>query len=147
MATACGYKPVNLVNHLTILKEEDGGDVTDAELSSQIIVLLYIALADIDLTIVSLSQLFNNGSDHTAGTTPCSPEIHYQRQIASLQTRKVLICNCYFHCFQYLKVNTKFIMFSANNMPLIDTIVETIGFLDIIDQRMTHIDATGLTAE
>ena len=46
----------DLVNHLTVLEEEDGGDVTDAELSSQIIILLYIALADHDLTVVGACQ-------------------------------------------------------------------------------------------
>ena len=44
------------VNHLTILEEQDGRDVTNTKLSCQILTLLNIALSNGDATIVLFSQ-------------------------------------------------------------------------------------------
>ena len=42
----------DLVDELTVLDEEDGGDVADTEAAGQLLVTVYIALADDGLTLV-----------------------------------------------------------------------------------------------
>ena len=70
----CAYQLANL---LSVLEEQDGGDVADAELYCQLFVLLDVAFADDDLAVILLGKFADDRSQHAARTAPCCPEIYY----------------------------------------------------------------------
>ena len=86
-----------LVNELTVLEEQDGGDVAHAKLNGKILFLVNIAFSYHDAAIVVICQLGDDGAYHAAGSTPRSPQVDNHRQGAILQALKILTCDCYFH--------------------------------------------------
>ena len=71
-----------LVDQLTSLEEEDGGDVTHSKLDGDIVVLVYVALAYEDASIVVGSEFTDDGTHHAARTAPGCPKVYTQRQFA-----------------------------------------------------------------
>lgn len=86
-----------LVDELSILEEEDGGDVAHAELNGDVVVLVDVALADDDAAVVIIGEFADDGSYHAAGATPGCPEVNYEGQRARKITLKIVVCDCYFH--------------------------------------------------
>ena len=69
-----------LAYEFATLEEEDCRDVAYAILGSNVVVLLYVALAYNNLAVVFLGELRNDRSNHAARTAPCSPKVNYQWQ-------------------------------------------------------------------
>ena len=88
------------VDQLATLEEKDGGNVANAKLDSNIVVLVDIALAYNDTSVVVGSQFADDGTHHAARTAPRCPEVYNQRQLAIAIALKVLVGDCYFHFFQ-----------------------------------------------
>lgn len=80
----------HLVDDLSPLDEEDGGDVAYAEATWQIIVLVDVALADDYLAFVFLGELFDEWTYHLAGTAPSGPKVYDYGFVASGERVKVL---------------------------------------------------------
>ena len=68
-----------LVDHLSVLKEEDGGNIANAVFGYNGVVLVYVDLTDGDTASVFLGQFIDDGADHAAGTTPFGPKVKYYR--------------------------------------------------------------------
>ena len=66
-----------LIDQFAILEEEDGGDVADAILSSQVLILLDVTLSNGNLSVELTGQLGNHWAYHAAGSAPCSPKVNY----------------------------------------------------------------------
>ena len=66
-----------LIHHLAVFEEEDGGDVADAILSDNGVVLVHIDFADGDAAVVFFGQLVDDGAYHAAGATPLCPKVEH----------------------------------------------------------------------
>ena len=97
----CAYE---LVDELSILKEEDGWNVAHAELDGDVVVLVDVALAHYDATIIVVGEFADDGTYHAAGAAPGSPEVYNEGQRAREVALKVVVGDCYFHvvCFDWL---------------------------------------------
>ena len=76
---------------LTILEEKDGGDRHYAIFHSEVILLLYVILADNGFPLI----LLNDGSHTHARTTPCGPEVDDYGLTRSDNLMYVLIGKCH----------------------------------------------------
>ena len=64
---------------LTVLQEDERGDVLHAVTSGESASLVYVHLAYLGHAGHLGSDLVNDGGDHAAGAAPCSPEVHQYR--------------------------------------------------------------------
>ena len=64
------------INQFTVLNEDEGGDVHDAELHGNVAVLVGVALADHSFALKFGGDLLHDGGDAPAGAAPGCPEIN-----------------------------------------------------------------------
>src|SRR5690242_6969128 len=79
-----GLEPDDLADLLAVLEDEEGRDAPDAVLGGCAWIVVRVELAELDLTVVLLSELVDDGSDHATRATPGGPEVDEDR-LVSLQ--------------------------------------------------------------
>ncbi len=99
-----------LVDELTILKEQDSRDIAYTILHGDILIGLDVALADDDLAVILVGKFLHDRTYHTARTAPCGPQINDKRLVAILQLLEII--SCYFYCHNYFPFSL-FVIFCA----------------------------------
>jgi hypothetical protein len=89
-----------LIDHLTVLDEDDGRDVPDAKLHADVAVQIDVDLANHCAAVVVVRQFFYDRSDHAARTTPLGPKVDDNGLIAfQCELFEVRIGKFYSHDF------------------------------------------------
>jgi hypothetical protein len=71
-----GLQAHGLLDHLTALEEQQGGDGADSELTGQVLIVVDVDLGDLGLAGVFGGQLVENRTEHLARAAPLGPKIH-----------------------------------------------------------------------
>ena len=85
------------IDEFTVLNKHKRGDVHDAELHSDVAVLVGVALADHGLAFKFSGDLLHDGSDAPARAAPSCPKINDDQFVALNQGFKIFIVNCSCH--------------------------------------------------
>ena len=81
-------------NHLALTVEEnDAGNAADLELHGEVFVFFNIALADVYLAFVLLSQFFDGGTESFARTAPSGPKVDDEGLAALQQLLEISACD------------------------------------------------------
>ena len=65
-----------LFHDLAVLDEQEGRDGTDTELGGEILLLIHVYFADLDLAGVFASEFVKHGANGLAGSAPFGPKVH-----------------------------------------------------------------------
>src|SRR5208337_1527239 len=69
----------NLLLHLAVLEDQQGGNAANAIALRRGHVLVHVHLAYLDLAAVRGGDLVHDGRQRLTRTAPCGPEIHHHR--------------------------------------------------------------------